>query len=90
MIFHVNVVKNSKQIRIMKHQKRCNFMVEALSKDISSNNPTKSTDIEIPEEFRENQDYKEMFFKIMQENTEFKKLINNATKTDNGSTKTDR
>ena len=57
------------------HQKRCNFIIEELSKDISLNNPTKSTDIDIPEEFRENQDYKEMFFKIMQENTEFKNLL---------------
>ena len=57
------------------HQKRCNFIIEELSKDISSNNVNKSTDIDIPEEFRENQDYKEMFFKIMQENSEFKNLL---------------
>ena len=57
------------------HQKRCNFIIEELSKDISLNNVNKATDIEIPEEFRENQDYKEMFFKIMQENSEFKNLL---------------
>ena len=60
---------------LWKHQKRCNFIIEQLSKDISLNNVKKSTDIEIPEEFRENQDYKEMFFKIMQENSEFKNLL---------------
>ncbi len=60
---------------LWKHKKKCNFIIEDLSNDISSNNSIKETDIDIPEEFRENQDYKEMFFKIMQENTEFKNLL---------------
>ena len=47
---------------LWKHKKKCNFIVEAQSIDTSSNK------IDIPQEFQENQDYKEMFFKIMAEN----------------------
>tara|TARA_Y100000591_G_scaffold16440_1_gene12357 strand:+ start:1201 stop:2148 length:948 start_codon:yes stop_codon:yes gene_type:complete len=54
---------------LWKHKKKCNFIVEAQSTDTSSNK------IDIPHEFQENQDYKEMFFKIMAENSEFKNLL---------------
>ena len=55
---------------LWKHQKRCKFIEEELVKDISLNSKS-----DICEELNENQDYKEMFFKIMEENTEFKNLL---------------
>ena len=50
------------------HQKRCNFIIEEIKQDSSNN-------IDITDKVKENQDYKDMFFKIMQENTEFKDLL---------------